>query len=432
MINNAITYYVSTYNNGSVSKYDTHKKSELREVYNNMLKINKKSPLYKLASTDTVKQYAIDLKETARQIKYVAANLTDEDGNISGSSKKKAISSNNKVAIAKYIGESSDKSDVIDDIELNVMKLASPQVNVGNFLQPDSYGLPKGPYSFDLSIGDYTYEFQFNVKSNDTNLDIQQRLSRLINKSNVGVQAEVIENATSHTALQITSDATGVSSYSNRGLTFAIVDTPGEENGDAVKFLGLDRVYEEPSNAIFTINGIEKSSASNTISIPDQFEIELVGTSVEGDNTLIGLKPDFDALVENLNEFIETYNGTVDFARNKMSDTYESGQFYRDISNIAKNYKHSLDASGFTVLPDGHLQLEESLLTQAAREGTLTENLSKLNQFKNSLVRKSENISLNPVQYIDKKMIAYPHPTRNMPSPYVTSMYSGFLFNGYI
>lgn len=432
MINNALTYYVSTYNRGSLSKYDTHKKSELREVYNNMLKINKKSPLYKLASTDTVKQYAIDLKETARQIKYVAANLTDEEGNISGSSKKKAISSNNKVAIAKYIGESSDKSDVIDDIELNVMKLASPQVNVGNFLQPDSYGLSKGPYSFDLSIGDYTYEFQFNVKSNDTNLDIQQRLSRLINKSNVGVQAEVIENATGHTALQITSDATGVSSYSNRGLTFAIADTPGEENGDAVKFLGLDRVYEEPSNAIFTINGVEKSSASNTISIPDQFEIELVGTSVEGDNTLIGLKPDFDALVENLNEFIETYNGTVDFARNKMSDTYESGQFYRDISNIAKNYKQSLDASGFTVLPDGHLQLEESLLTQAAREGTLTENLSKLNQFKNSLVRKSENIALNPVQYIDKKMIAYPHPTRNMPSPYVTSMYSGFLFNGYI
>lgn len=432
MINNAITYYVSTYNRGSVSKYDTHKKSELREVYNNMLKINKKSPLYKLASTDTVKQYAIDLKETARQIKYVAANLTDEDGNISGSSKKKAISSNNKVATAKYIGESSDKTDVVDDIELNVMKLASPQVNVGNFLQKDSYGLPKGPYSFDLSIGDYTYEFQFNVKSNDTNLDIQQRLSRLINKSNVGVQAEVIENAIGQTALQITSDATGVSSFGNKGLTFVISDTPGEENGDAVQFLGLDRVYSDPSNAVFTINGIEKTSASNTISIPDQFEIELVGTSVEGDETLIGLKPDFDALVENLNDFIEVYNGTVDFAKNKMSNTYESGQFYRDISNIAKTYKHSLEASGFTVLPDGHLQLEESLLTQAAREGTLTDNLDKLNQFKNSLVRKSENIALNPVQYIDKKMIAYPHPTRNMPSPYVTSMYSGFLFNGYI
>ena len=299
-------------------------------------------------------------------------------------------------------------------------------------MQKDSYGLPKGPYSFDLSIGDYTYEFQFNVKSNDTNLDIQQRLSRLINKSNVGVQAEVIENAIGQTALQITSDATGVSSFGNKGLTFVISDTPGEENGDAVQFLGLDRVYSDPSNAVFTINGIEKTSASNTISIPDQFEIELVGTSVEGDETLIGLKPDFDALVENLNDFIEVYNGTVDFAKNKMSNTYESGQFYRDISNIAKTYKHSLEASGFTVLPDGHLQLEESLLTQAAREGTLTDNLDKLNQFKNSLVRKSENIALNPVQYIDKKMIAYPHPTRNMPSPYVTSMYSGFLFNGYI
>jgi len=433
MVNNALSYYISTYNNGrSVSKYDTHKKNELRDVYNNMLKINKKSPLYKVASTDSVKQYAIDLKETARQLKYVAASLTDEHGNISGTSKKKAISSNNKVAKAKYIGPSSEKTADIDDIELFVEKLAMPQVNISNYLQKDSYGLSKGPYSFDLSIGDYTYEFQFNVKPNDTNLDIQQRLSRLINKSNVGVNAEVIENATGHSALKITSDATGVSSYMNKGLTFVIADTPGEENGDAVKFLGLDRVYSEPSNAVFTVNGIEKTSASNTISIPDQFEIELVGTNVEGDETLIGLKPDFDALIDNISEFIDTYNQTVDFAKNKMTTSYESGHFYRDISSIAKNYKYSLDASGFSVLPDGHLQLDESLLTQAAREGTLTDNLDKLNNFKNSLVRKSENIALNPIQYIDKKMITYPHPTRNMPSPYVTSMYSGFLFNGYI
>ncbi len=432
MISNALNYYVSTYARGGVSKYDTHKKSELREVYNNMLKINKKSPLYKLESTDNIKQYAIDLKETARQIKYVAATLTDEDGNISGSSKKKASSSNNKVAKAKYIGSSSDKKAEVPELELNVKKLATPQVNVGNYLQKDTYGLSKGPYSFDLSIGEYTYEFQFNVKSNDTNIDIQEKLARLINKSNIGVTAELTENADGNTALKLTSETTGVTSFANRGLTFVISDTQGAEHGDAVSFLGLDKVYSEPSNAVFTINGIEKSSASNTIAIPEQFEIELVGTSIEGDDTIIGLKPDFDALIENVTEFIDIYNKTVDFAKLKDVGTYESSQFYRDITGIAKNYKYSLDSAGFTVLPDGHLQLEESLLVQSAREGTLTDNLDKLNRFKNALIRKSDNIALNPIQYIDKKMIAYPHPTRNMPSPYVSSMYSGFLFNGYI
>ncbi len=432
MISNTLTYYVSTYNKGSVSKYDTHKKNELRDVYNNMLKINKKSPLYKIASSDSVKQYAIDLKETSRQIKYVAAELTDENGNISGSSKKKAASSNNKLARATYIGSSSDKDAVVDDIDLTISKLATPQVNVGNYLSKDSYGLSKGPYSFDLSIGDYTYEFQFNVKSNDTNIDIQQRLSRLISKSNVGVTAEVIEDDENRSALKLTSEATGISSYNNKGLTFVISDSPGEENGDAVSFLGLDKVYSEPGNAVFTVNGIEKSSSSNTISIPDKFEIELLGTTMDDDEVHIGLKPDFDALIENIGEFIDTYNSTLEFAKNKMTGTYESGQFYRDISGIAKAYKNSLDASGFSVLPDGHLQLEESLLTQAAREGTLSDNLDKLNSFKNSLVRKSENIAINPVQYIDKKMITYPHPTKNFTSPYVSSTYSGFLFNGYI
>lgn len=432
MISNALSYYVSSYNKGSISKYETHKKSELRDVYNNMLKINKKSPLYKLASTDSVKQYAIDLKETARQIKYVAASLTDEEGNISGSSKKKASSSNNKVAKAKFIGSSSDKDSVIEDIVLNVTKLATPQVNESNYLQKDTYGLSKGPYSFDLSIGEYTYEFQFNVKSNDTNNDIQHKLARLITNSNVGITAEVIENSDNQSALRLTSNATGISSYNNKGLTFVIADSAGEENGDAVEFLGLDHVKSEPGNAVFTLNGIEHTSGSNTISLPDRFEIELLGISIEGDDTVIGLKPDFDALVENISEFIDTYNHTIDFAKNKSTGTYESSQFYRDISGIAKAYRHSLDSSGFTVLPDGHLQLEESLLVQSAKEGTLSENLDKLNHFKNSLVRKSDNIALNPVQYIDKKLIAYPHPTKNMPSPYVTSMYSGFLFNGYI
>ncbi len=432
MINNALTYYVSTYNRGSISKYDTHKKSELRDVYNNMLKINKKSPLYKVASTDSVKQYAIDLKETSRQLKYVAAELTDENGNISGASKKKAASSNNKVAKAKYIGPSSDKNTNIDDIELKVSNLATPQVNLGNYLAKDSYGLPKGPYSFDMSIGEYTYEFQFNVKPNDTNLDVIEKLSRLITKSNVGVTAEVVEGENNNVALKLTSEATGISSYANRGLTFSISDSPGEENGDAVSYLGLDKVYATPENAHFTINREEKSSASNTISIPNRFEIELLGTTMEDDEVYIGLKPDFDALVENINEFISAYNSTIDFAKNKMTGTYESGQFYRDMSGIAKSYKHSLDASGFAVLPDGHLQLEESILIQSAREGTLPDNLDKLNSFKNSLVRKSDNIALNPIQYIDKKMITYPHPTKNMPSPYVSSSYSGFLFNGYI
>ena len=39
-IDSAYHYYLSTYGN-SVSRYDTHKKSELRKVYNQIVKANK-------------------------------------------------------------------------------------------------------------------------------------------------------------------------------------------------------------------------------------------------------------------------------------------------------------------------------------------------------------------------------------------------------
>jgi len=36
-------YYLSTYANSTVSRYDSHKKSELRDIYNRMVKTNKES-----------------------------------------------------------------------------------------------------------------------------------------------------------------------------------------------------------------------------------------------------------------------------------------------------------------------------------------------------------------------------------------------------
>ena len=51
IIDSAYQYYLSTYGNSATSRYDTHKKSQLRDVYNQIVKINKESPLYKVKNT---------------------------------------------------------------------------------------------------------------------------------------------------------------------------------------------------------------------------------------------------------------------------------------------------------------------------------------------------------------------------------------------
>ena len=40
-IDSAYNYYMSTYANKEVSRYDSHKKSDLRKIYNNIVKANK-------------------------------------------------------------------------------------------------------------------------------------------------------------------------------------------------------------------------------------------------------------------------------------------------------------------------------------------------------------------------------------------------------
>lgn len=43
-IDSAYAYYASTYANKEVSRYDSHKKSDLRKIYNRIIKTNKESP----------------------------------------------------------------------------------------------------------------------------------------------------------------------------------------------------------------------------------------------------------------------------------------------------------------------------------------------------------------------------------------------------
>ena len=78
-IDTAYNYYLSTYGKQSASRYDSHKKSELRNIYNTIVKINKDSPLYKIKHTGDVQKFAIDIKESTRLIKNVVASLSDAE-----------------------------------------------------------------------------------------------------------------------------------------------------------------------------------------------------------------------------------------------------------------------------------------------------------------------------------------------------------------
>lgn len=431
MISSVYTYYLSTYGGQQVSKYDTHKRSELRNVYNNMLKVNRKSPLYKLLDTENVQKYAIDLKESARSLKNVAASLTDMNGSISGFLRKKAVSGNPSIVDVKYIGDA-EGADEAEPLEIKVNSLAASQVNEGNYLSPSNRNLSKGDYFFDMNIGEYTYEFSFSVKDDDNNETIQDKLVRLFNRANIGVTAGKVTDENGNQAIIMRSNSTGETGSSD-GLIFSITEND-KSDGNVVAALGLDNIQQRPANASFSINGVEHTASSNTFSVRHQYQLTLKNVSLSDEPVQIGVKQDIDSVLENVNELISSYNGMVDLAIKKSGTVggNDGNKLISDINNVARYYKNNLESAGFNVEDDGHITVEDSLLIQSAEEGTLSESLEKLNAFKKAVVAKADDISIDPMKYVNKKLISYPHPKRNFTNPYVSSVYSGMMFNGYV
>lgn len=133
MISSISNYYISTYGSKTLTKYDTHKKSELRNIYNSIVKVNKYSPLFSIRNTPNLQKYAIDLKENIRNLENVTASLNaDEQGSNSGFARKKAYSSDEDILEVQY-NTDMPNSQTGSTYQLEIQNLAMPQVNTGNY-----------------------------------------------------------------------------------------------------------------------------------------------------------------------------------------------------------------------------------------------------------------------------------------------------------
>ena len=428
-LNQVYNHYLTEYAPKTNTPLDTHKKSDLRSVYNTIVKLNKESPLYILDSSEASKSYAIGLKESARAFRNAVVSTGSEVGGEDILDQKVVYSSRPEIATAKYIGGSGDGD--APSFELSVASLASPQTNVGKALGSDErVSLPAGTYSFDLSINDLNYEFQFQLREDDTNREVQDRLSRLISNADVGIDASVLEDGAGNSSLKLQSTATG--QLGGREILFAITDDNTSKARGIVDYLGMNRLAEPARNALFEINGIERSATSNTFSVEKAYEITLQGLSEDpGTTTQIGLKNDVESLSENIHSLAESYNTFIKDVSAYPDAPTKSSRLLTELSYITRHYAPNLNALGLNFEKDGLLRVDDEKLHEAASDANARESFASVKDFANSMLRKSNQISLNPMEYVNKTIVAYKNPGKNFPAPYITSAYSGMLFNNY-
>lgn len=426
MISSVYSYYLSQYGNKSNSKYDSHTRTQLKNTYSKVVKINSQTPVYKLDLSTAAQKYAIDLKEHARALENITEDLSDgADGSMTF--KKSAVSSNTSAVNASYITDFGAASDD-ESFDINVKQLACSQLNTGNYLQPRSKHIKPGEYSFDLSINDVIYEFQFKVDNSETTNNIQNKIARLINRSNIGLTANIKEDNLGNTAINIESEATGIN-----GTTPVIFSIKSDDasNQPLIDTLGLDRVTQYPANAIFDVDGDERSSMSNSITINKAYDVKL--SKVTEEPVTISLKADADSIVESLNELVAGYNNLISVTNDENNNHFQGTEkLQNEIASIARSYKKQLADSGLSLNKDGTISADKEVIINADNKDALSHIYESLNSFKNSIKEKAEDIALNPMDYVNNKIIAYKNPLRSFPDPYNLSAYTGMMFNGYI
>lgn len=429
-LTNVYNHYLTAYSpiQKGTGKYDAHKKSELRGVYNSIVKLNKESPLSIIDTREETTKFAIDMKENARVLHNTIASLggLDEEELLS---RKAAYSDDENVVSAKYIGDGAEGEEAAE-FEINVERLAEPQVNTGHYLTSNASAMRPGSYSFDVLINNTNYEFQFNVNEGETNKQLQNKLARLINNSNIGIEASVKESGSSMSALVFESTATG--SADGQSLTFEVSDENTSKKKGAVDYLGLDYVSKEPQNAKFYLNGTPHEAYSNKFTVAKTYEITLNSIQTEGDDPIrIGTKADTESLTENVNKLVGGYNDFIKAASAYLGSQPKSGNLVGEMNRISDSYFGELQALGLDVQDDGTIKVNTRQLKNVASLEDARESFASVRKFTNSVLNKTNQITLNPMNYVQKTIVAYKNPGKEYATPYITSQYSGMMFNSY-
>lgn len=409
-------------------KYTTkyaHKSSELRSVVKQIRRQAETSPVYLLDFTDRKQSYVLGVKEAAMKMKE-SLNVLADDSVDALFSKKRAQSSDLNQVEAELVGEDSDQ--LPSAFSIRVKQLANSQVNVGKEYYDTGKGLEAGSYQFKVTVNDVGYDFQYNIRKDANHREVIQGLSSFITKAKIGLNATPYSTEAGKVGMRIESLTLGTP---NGYESFSLEDKTTDSGGRGiVSYYGLNKVSVAPKNAVFDLNGTEKSSMSNDFTLGRAVKVTLRNTSET--EAMVSYRPDSDLILGGVNAFIANYNELVGHNVAYQEATGTPSKLLRELKGLVEPYKNVMESYGLTFDQDGFMAMDDSLASQAVENGEMQELFGADSSLVMRLAAKSDAVKINPMEYIDKQIVSYPNfekPPRGY--SYISSLYSGLLFNSY-
>lgn len=399
----------------------THKSSELKEVYTSMARYNKNAPLYLLSLSESKQEYMINIKEAALTLRDVAENFADTNSILY--SKKMLHSDNDAVVSGAF--RSQNYSSLPKELNITLNSLATEQINTGNYIHSDQLSIKPGSHNFSLDTVAASSRFSISVSSEDTNLDVQEKIMQYINNRNLGVSASIIKEG-NESALMLSSTETGIPGTDD-GLHFTVQNEGTNEN--IVDILGINQISTYPSNSEFYINEEQHSSTSNHISINQVIELDFHAPS--NNPVTITFVPDTASAMNQIDLFVDAYNSLVNLSDTERGTNIGGRNLFHDISGIVSNHKNELEASGLFIDDNNRIVKDEALLVQSVTSGEFAELFNDISSFKDDIEYATQRLTLDPMAYINKLMVTYPDTRNKFGASYTQSLYSGLMYNNY-
>ena len=138
-----------------------------------------------------------------------------------------------------------------------------------------------------------------------------------------------------------------------------------------------------------------------------------------------------ESLTENVNTLVRGFNSFLKAVAEYSDNQPKSNRLFNEMSSVARVYARDLTSIGLNLNLDGTLEIDDDTLRQTAMSDNAKDAFSPMKSFTNSVLRKSNQVSLDPMNYVNNIIVAYKNPGKNFASPYITSAYSGMMFNSY-
>lgn len=409
-------------------KYTTkyaHQAAELRSVVRQIRRQAETSPVYLLHFTDKKQSYVLGVKEAAINLKE-SLNVLADDSADSLFSKKQAQSSDLSQVEAELVGEENDQ--MPDAFSIRVKQLANSQVNKGKEYYETGRGLEAGSYQFNITVNEVGYDFQYNIKKGANHREVIQGLSSFITKAKIGLEATSYSTEGGKIGMRIKSLTLGTP---NGYESFSLRDKSTDSNGRGiVNYYGLNSVSVAPKNAVFDLNGTEKSSMSNEFTLGRAVKVKLL--NISENEAMVSYRPDSELILDGVSVFVANYNELIKHNVAYQESTGTPSRLLREMRVLMEPFRNEMESYGLTFNEDGFMGIEFSLAEQAIENGEMQELFARHSPFVLRLAAKSDMVKINPMEYVDKQIVCYPNfekPPRGF--AYISSMYSGLLFNSY-